>query len=124
MKTIICDIDGNLTKYTGRGHLGIVSEDHKLLPGVLERMRKWEMKGHRIILITGRRESVRERTESELRRLGIPFDVLLMGYADSGRVLINDLSPGLGTKCHAVPVVRDGDWNKVNWGAVGLDSLE
>ena len=124
MKTIICDIDGTLTEYTGLGHLGIVSKEHKLLPGVLERMRSWEIKGHRIILITGRRESVRERTESELRRLGIPFDILLMGYADSGRILINDLNPGLGTKCHAVPVLRDGDWNKVNWGAVGLDSLE
>ena len=122
MKTIICDIDGTLVKYTGEGHLGIVNKDHELLPGVYDRMRKWEAQGHRIILITGRRESVRERTESELRRLGIPFDILLMGYADSGRILINDLSPGLGTKCHAVPVLRDGDWNKVNWGAVGLDN--
>ena len=122
MKTIICDIDGTLVKYTGEGHLGIVNKDHELLPGVYDRMRKWEAQGHRIILITGRRESVRERTESELRRLGIPFDILLMGYADSGRILINDLSPGLGTKCHAVPVIRDGDWNKVNWGAVGLDN--
>ena len=119
MKTIICDIDGTLTKYTGRGHLGIVSEDHKLLPGVLERMRKWEMKGHRIILITGRRESVRERTESELRRLGVPFDMLLMGYADSGRILINDIVRKV--KCHAIPVVRDGDWNKVNWSVTGLE---
>ena len=107
----------------GNGHKAVVERAHEILPGVFERMRKWEAQGHKIILITGRRESVRERTESELRRLGIPFDVLLMGYADSGRVLINDLSPGLGTKCHAVPVVRDGDWNKVNWGAVGLDKL-
>ena len=121
MKTIICDIDGTLTKYTGRGHLGIVSEDHKLLPGVLERMRRWEMKGHRIILITGRRESVRERTESELRRLGIPFDILLMGYADSGRVLINDI--GSKVKAHAVNVPRDEGWNDVDWEVVGLENV-
>ena len=107
----------------GGGHKAIMEQDHELLPGVLERMRLWEAQGHKIILMTGRRESVRERTESELRRLGVPFDTLLMGHADSGRVLINDLSPGLGTKCHAVPVIRDGDWSKVNWGAVGLDNI-
>ena len=105
MKTIICDIDGTLTEYTGLGHLGIVSKEHKLLPGVLERMKSWEAQGHNIILITGRRESVRERTQSELRRLGIPFDVLLMGYADGGRVLINDVGPKV--KAHAVNVPRD-----------------
>ena len=119
MKTIICDIDGTLTEYTGLGHLGIVSKEHKLLPGVLERMRSWEIKGHRIILITGRRESVRERTESELRRLGIPFDMLLMGYADSGRILINDVGPRV--KAHAVNVPRDAGWNDINWEEVGLD---
>jgi hypothetical protein len=54
--------------------------------------------------------------------LGIPFDVLLMGYADSGRILINDISPHRGMKCHAIPVARDGDWNKVNWSVVGLDN--
>ena len=123
MKTIICDIDGTIVEYMGGGHTAIIENEHQILPGVRERFRSWEAQGHRIILITGRRESVRERTESELRRLGIPFDILLMGYADSGRVLINDLSPHVGTKCHAVPVVRDGDWNKVNWGAVGLDNI-
>ena len=105
MKTIICDIDGTLVNYMGNGHWSIANTEHEACIGAREHMRKWEQQGHRIILITGRRESVRERTESELRRLGIPFDVLLMGYADSGRVLINDLSPGLGTKCHAVPVL-------------------
>ena len=122
MKTIICDIDGTLTEYTGLGHLGIVSKEHKLLPGVLERMRKWEMVGHRIILITGRRESVRERTESELRRLGIPFDMLLMGMADNGRILINDIG-SIGDKAHSVNLERDEGWNFVDWEDVGLDNL-
>ena len=113
MKTIICDIDGTLVKYTGEGHLGIVNKDHELLPGVYDRMRKWEAQGHRIILITGRRESVRERTESELRRLGIPFDILLMGYADSGRYLINDISPHVGNKAHAINITRDGGFDNI-----------
>ena len=120
MKTIICDIDGTLVRYTGEGHRGIVNKEHELLPGVYDRMRKWEAQGHRIIIITGRRESVRERTESELRRLGIPFDILLMGYADSGRILINDV--GGKVKAHVVNVPRDAGWNDVDWGPSGLTS--
>ena len=119
MKTIICDIDGTLIKYMGGGHKAIMERDHELLPGVYERMRLWESQGHRIVLMTGRGESVRERTESELRRLGIPFDVLLMGHADSGRILINDI--GSRVKSHAIPVARDGDWNNVNWSVTGLE---
>ena len=106
----------------GGGHLAIVNTDHKILPGVVKKMRDWEAQGHRIILITGRRESVRERTESELRRLGIPFDMLLMGYADSGRILINDISPHVGNKAHAINVPRDEGWDDINWSEVGLDN--
>ena len=122
MKTIICDIDGTLVKYTGEGHLGIMNKEHELLPGVLGRMRRWEVQGHRIILITGRRESIRERTESELRRLGIPFDVLLMGYADEGRFLINDLGYNGKVKGFAVNVERDKGWNNFDWPSIGLDN--
>ena len=122
MKTIICDIDGTLVKYTGDGHLGIMNKEHELLPGVLGRMRRWEVQGHRIILITGRRESIRERTESELRRLGIPFDMLLMGFADEGRFLINDLGYNGKVKGFAVNVERDKGWNNFDWPSIGLDN--
>ena len=121
MKTIICDIDGTIVEYMGAGHIAIIENEHQILPGVREMFRAWECAGHRIILITGRRESVRERTESELRRLGIPFDMLLMGYADSGRILINDI--GSKVKAHAVNVTRDAGWNEVDWAEVGLDKL-
>jgi hypothetical protein len=103
----------------GGGHTAIIENEHQILPGVRERFRSWEAQGHRIILITGRRESVRERTESELVRLGIPFDMLLMGYADSGRILINDI--GFRVKAHAVNVTRDAGWNDIDWGEVGLN---
>ena len=122
MKTIICDIDGTLVKYTGEGHLGIMNKEHELLPGVLGRMRRWEVQGHRIILITGRRESIRERTESELRRLGIPFDMLLMGFADEGRFLINDLGYNGKVKGFAVNVERVKGWNNYDWPSIGLDN--
>ena len=120
MKTIICDIDGTLTKYMGGGHKAIMERNHEILPGVIERIRHWEAQGHRIILITGRRESVRERTEAELRRLGVPYDILLMGYADNGRILINDKGSRGNVKAHAVVLERDKGWDSIDWESVGL----
>ena len=115
MKTVICDIDGTIVKHMRNGHKGIMEEPHEVLPGVVDKMREWESVGNKIILITGRRESVRQRTEDELRRLGIPFDTLLMGHADSGRILINDIGSRGNNKCHAIPVARDAGWEKVDW---------
>jgi hypothetical protein len=41
-------------------------------------------------------ESDRARTVGELEKARIPYDMLLMGFADTGRVLINDVgSKGL-----------------------------
>jgi hypothetical protein len=119
-KTVLVDIDGTIVKHMHDGHRGIMDTPHVVLPGVVEKLREWESRGDNIILITGRRESVRERTETELRRLGIPWDVLLMGYADTGRILINDFGHKGNTKCHAIPVCRDGGWEKINWTVSGL----
>ena len=52
MKTVICDIDGTLTKYMGGGHKAIMDNDHEACPGVVDKMREWEAQGHRIILMT------------------------------------------------------------------------
>ena len=78
MKTIICDIDGTLLDYL---HDKPSDErgEHVALPGAIEHMREWEVQGCRIIIITGRRESERVRTEAELEKHRIPYDVLLMG---------------------------------------------
>lgn len=123
MKTIICDIDGTIVKYMGdEGHAAVAHNEHEALPGVISRIREWEKKGHRIILITGRRESVRKRTEEELVRLGIPFDILLMGYADEGRILINDKGSGGKIKAHAVVLERDEGWEEIDWELVGLSN--
>ena len=60
-------------------------------PALLKTMRQWEVQGCRIVIITGRRESERVRTEKDLRYHNIPYDMLIMGFADTGRVLINDV---------------------------------
>ncbi len=78
------------------------------------------MKGCRIILITGRRESLREHTEACLTDCGIPFDVLLMGYADTGRVLINDISFSGKVKGHCVNLKRDEGFKTISWEDAGL----
>ena len=121
MKTIICDIDGTIFKYLG-GTPDVVNGRVEPLPGVIEQMNRWEMEGSRLILITGRRESLRKKTEHDLQRFGIPYDVLLMGYADSGRVLIND--EGSKVKAHAVSLKRDEGFKDYEWGEVGLTNMK
>jgi len=120
MKTIICDIDGVIFKYSPNGTDAIINENPVLLPGVKEQFNEWEKAGHKIILITGRRESVREWTEATLCDFGIPFDVLLMGYTDRGRVLINDIGGKGHCKAHAVSIPRDEGFTEVEWKEVGL----
>lgn len=120
MKTIICDIDGTIFKYLG-GTSEVTNGKVTPLPGVIQQMNQWEMEGSKIILITGRRESLRKKTEYDLQRFGIPYDILLMGYADSGRIIIND--EGSKVKAHAVSLKRDSGFKDYDWGEVGLTKL-
>lgn len=94
MKTIICDIDGTLVEQVENyaEHLANGSK-FKILPGVLEKMKEWETKHYRLILITGRKEGSRAVTEKMLSDLGIFYDQLIMGAGVGPRVLINDLKP-------------------------------
>jgi hydroxymethylpyrimidine pyrophosphatase-like HAD family hydrolase len=121
MKTIICDIDGTIFKYLG-GAPEVTKGKVEPLPGVIQQINRWEMEGCRIILITGRRESLRKKTEYDLQRFGIPYDVLLMGYADSGRVVIND--EGSKIKAHAVSLKRDTGFKDYDWREVGLTKMK
>mgnify|MGYP001220551614 CR=1 FL=1 len=120
MKTIICDIDGTIFKYSPQGTYEIVNEEPILLPGVVTQFNEWEMQGCKIILITGRRESLRDHTEAQLTDCGIPFDTLLMGYADTGRVLINDKNFAGKIKGHSVNLNRDEGFLNTNWSYYGL----
>ena len=89
-KTIFCDIDGTLIKHKGNQTQQIIQAP-ELLPGVLEKVNEWDKKGYQIILITGRRESLREITEKQLLSLGIFYDKLIMGVSSGDRIIINDL---------------------------------
>jgi len=87
--TVFCDIDGTIFP-----HMGDITQQHLLdlspLPGVKEKWIEWDRKGYRIILVTGRRESVRKETEVQLSKSGIFYDTLLMGLSGGIRCLIND----------------------------------
>lgn len=90
--TIVCDIDGCLLRHNG----DIVyqyRDDPDVLPSVLNRIREWDQKGYRIILLTGRKESTRQETVEQLSRAGIVYDQLVMGVGGGPRYLINDLKP-------------------------------
>jgi FMN phosphatase YigB (HAD superfamily) len=91
-KTIICDIDGTLIVHDG-GPRNQFTKDAIILNGVIDKFEEWDLKGYRIILLTGRKESMRKRTEEQLHSCGIFYDKLIMGVGGGQRVLINDLKP-------------------------------
>jgi hydroxymethylpyrimidine pyrophosphatase-like HAD family hydrolase len=106
-KTIFCDIDGTLLKHTGdivKNYLDVP----KILPGVLENIKQWEKLNYKIILVTGRKECIREITVKQLQSLGIVYDQLIMGLPNGARILINDKKPNseLNT-AFAVNLVRN-----------------
>ena len=90
MKTIFIDIDGTIINQK-KDLSNVVLEEAIILPGVLEKFNSWNWKGYNIIVTTGRKESTRDKTEDELRSLGLFWDHLIMGLDAGGeRVLINN----------------------------------
>jgi hypothetical protein len=96
-KTIICDIDGVLLYHKNEGLSAQVRKQKcgqvYLLEGAVEKINEWDLKGYNLILITGRRESQRRRTEKQLSSFGIFYDHLIMGVGGGDRVIINDKKP-------------------------------
>ena len=88
-KTIFLDIDGVIFEHCG-DITNLRDYNGKLLPGVKQKINEWDLKGYRIILTTGRKESERDFTISQLATAGIPYDMLIMGIGGGVRVLIND----------------------------------
>lgn len=91
-KTIFLDIDGTLIKHKGNLTSQIL-DNAEILPGVIEKINKWDADGHKIILTTGRKESMRKATEKQLSKLGIFYDQLIMGLNRGERIIINDSKP-------------------------------
>jgi hypothetical protein len=90
--TLFLDIDGTLVRHFGSSTM-LLKETPTLLPGVLEKFAEWDSKGYNIVLTTGRKESLREATEQQLKSLGLFWDRLILGIGGGPRYIINDLKP-------------------------------
>lgn len=88
-KTIFSDIDGVLLKHWGSIE-EILDKPSVVLPGVKEQLQEWNLKDYRLILTTGRKESMRDFTVKQLHGCGITYDLLIMGCRRGVRVVIND----------------------------------
>lgn len=106
--TFFMDIDGTLVKNAGKhfkptwGETGGLDENIKAIQALHE-------KGTvQIILTTSRPESVRALTESQLKSLNIPYDMLVMGLLHAKRIVVNDYSKTNPYKsCDAINIQRD-----------------
>jgi hypothetical protein len=96
-KTYFIDIDGILIHHYDKGLYGQMSSVTSVgSAGLL--LREIEKSGGKIILTTGRKESMRGLTERQLEGLRFYYDELVMGCNRGPRVLINDLKPSSDTK--------------------------
>jgi uncharacterized HAD superfamily protein len=86
---MIVDIDGTLVLQTEN----YLEQKDQVIAGTLEKLKEWEKKNYRLILITGRKEGSRRVTMKMLDDLGIHYDQLIMGVGIGPRVLINDVKP-------------------------------
>ena len=119
-KTILCDIDGTILKHSHRFST-VASNKPQLLPGVKEKFDAWDSLNHKIILMTGRKESARELTESHLRKLGLCWDLLIMNAGNGPRVLINDkLHQYSPDRSISVNVEVDAGFEDTSWEDIGL----
>lgn len=106
--TIFCDLDGTLVKHNAPNVAADPNLKLELLPGTIPKMLEWERKGYNIIIVTGRKESLRESTETQLRNVGIFYDKLIMGIGGGKRIIINDkkLNQTENT-CEAISLIRN-----------------
>lgn len=82
-QTIFCDLDGTVFQHAG----------DEILDGVQEQFYKWVSEEAMIILVTGRKESLRKRTEEALAKYNLPYDLLIMGLPRGERIIVNDRKP-------------------------------
>ena len=114
-KTLFIDVDGTILKHQ-HTISDVYAQEAAVLPGVVSKINEWDSQGHRIILVTARKESTREITEQQLRKFGIAWDQLVMGVGGGTRVLINDkLTKNDADRAIGVNVVTDQGFGSISW---------
>lgn len=104
--TIFCDIDGTLLKHNNS--ITEITNITELLPNTKQAIETWDSLGYNIILTTGRKESLRNKTEEQLFNAGIIYDQLIMGIGGGSRIIINDRKVnGDKNTCYSMNVIRN-----------------
>jgi mannose-6-phosphate isomerase-like protein (cupin superfamily) len=112
-KTVFCDIDGTLLPHTGNIYENLFTNE--TLKNVIETIHQWDRLNYKIILTTGRQESTRAQTETQLFSLGVVYSQLIMGLPNGPRVLINDKKPkGVENTAYAINLVRNQGFEHVD----------
>ena len=117
--TIFCDLDGTILKHL-HSFSDVTKVKPELLPGVAEKFDEWDSLGHKIILVTARKESAREMTEKHLKELGIPYDQLVMGVASGDRILINDNISDRSKRAKSLNLQTNQGFKNIKWSLMGL----
>ena len=112
--TLFIDIDGTIFKHQ-HSISSVYENQPEILPGVREKLDAWDSLGHKIILVTARKESTRELTTNHLQRLAIPYDQLIMGVTSGIRVLINDSLDTSYSRAISINVPTDGGFGNIDW---------
>ena len=110
-KTIFCDIDGTLVNHGSPTDVADPGYSMQILAGTHDVLNEWDNSGYRIILTTGRKESLRPVTEKQLSTAGIIYDQLVMGIGGGDRILVNDRKPCGRRTAWAVVSHRDKGLN-------------
>ena len=119
-KTIFCDIDGTILKHIHR-FSDLVDTEPVVLQDVIKKINEWDSQGNKIVFCTARKESARKMTEDHLNKLGLCWDILLMGMNSGCRILINDkLNPQDADRAKAVNIITDAGFGTIDWSKYGL----
>ena len=89
--TYLIDIDGVLVKNGSQFWEPRWGEAPVIAPNAAE-IRRLHQQGNQIILTTARPERYRAVTETQLKRIDLPYDGIVFGLLHARRVLVNDYS--------------------------------
>ena len=87
------DLDGTVFKQYDEDFTDMLKRTPEILPGVRKLFNELSREDHLIILTTARAESSRQRTEEQLREVGLFWHKILFDYPNAPRGIINDIHP-------------------------------